>query len=357
MAKRQQWLRILARNRKKIRKVWTSNSGNWRWLATKPASIASLNRLLWQESVPSLSFFLMLTLSGIISTLGLLSGSTATVIGAMIIAPLMGPIIGIAYAIAVTNRRLMKRASITLVLGVLAMVVSATVICQLTGLRTITEEISLRTEPTLIDLVVAMAAGAAGAFAKSRKRIADAFPGVAIAVALVPPLSVIGIGIALWDQSVWLGSTLLFVTNLAGIIFSGILIFLWQEYGSPERAKNALMLSLIALCIIGIPLGISLKNLLIQSNTRQQIRHVVFKNSSLLENARLSSIHIQHHNEFLAINIELIATLGVISDRQVRELQQLLIEEMGHPVDLAVQVIPIQEFSVPARSSKTFEKP
>lgn len=179
MVQRRQILRMLVTTRKRVRAAWKSNSGDWRWLAEKPVSIASLNRLLWQESVPSLSFFVMLTLSGIIATLGLLAGSTATVIGAMIIAPLMGPIIGIAYAIALANRRLMKRAGITLAVGILVTVGSAIVTAYLLGLQTITDEIGQRTEPTLIDLFVAMAAGAAGAFAKARRRIADAFPGVA----------------------------------------------------------------------------------------------------------------------------------------------------------------------------------
>jgi hypothetical protein len=116
------FLKMFARLRRQKRKLWLSNSGDWHWLHSKPATVASLNRLLWRESVPSFSFFVMLTLSGVISTLGLLLGSTATVIGAMIIAPLMGPIIGIAYAIAISNRRLMKRAAVTLLWGTLATV-------------------------------------------------------------------------------------------------------------------------------------------------------------------------------------------------------------------------------------------
>lgn len=341
-------LKALAAGRRALRKAWASNSGDWHWLATKPVSIASLNRLLWQESVPSLSFFVMLTLSGVISTLGLLSGSTATVIGAMIIAPLMGPIIGIAYAVAIANRRLMKRASLTLSLGILATVVSAVLISQLTGLRTLTEEITLRTEPTLIDLFVAMAAGAAGAYAKSHKRIADAFPGVAIAVALVPPLSAIGIGIALWNRTVWLGATILFITNLAGIIFSGILIFLWQKYGSPERARSAIILSLFMIFALGVPLGFSLNNLLIQSNTRQRVRYLVVNDLSLLEKAKLSSITLKRQRQTLAVTIELIALPGAISEAQIRNSQALLSEELGYPLDLTVRVIPMEEFRVPA---------
>ncbi|MDB9526609.1 TIGR00341 family protein [Oscillatoria sp. CS-180] len=348
MIQRRQFLKFLARGRRRIRKIWLSNSGDWHWLASKPAPVASLNRLLWRESVPSLSFFIMLTLSGVISTLGLLAGSTATVIGAMIIAPLMGPIIGIAFAISVANRRLVKRAFLTVLFGTLATVLSATLISYLTGLRSLTEEIVLRTEPTLIDLVVAMAAGAAGAFSKSRKHIADAFPGVAISVALVPPLSAIGIGIALWNQTVWLGALLLFITNLGGIIFSGILIFIWQDYGSAKRAKGGLLISILFLATIGIPLAISLNNLLFQSNTRQQVRQIVIQELNLAQIGEIQAMSLEYQQQKIYVDVEILASTASIPEEDIRSLQKSLQRDLERPVELTVQIIPIKEFVFPA---------
>jgi uncharacterized hydrophobic protein (TIGR00271 family) len=349
MINQRQYLKTLARGRREARKIWNKNSGDWGWLVSKPAPMASLNRLLWRESVPSFSFFVMLTLSGVISTLGLLSGSTATVIGAMIIAPLMGPIIGIAFAISVANRRLMKRAGMTLIMATLTSVISAAIICQFTGLRVLTDEITMRTEPTLIDLVVALAAGAAGAFAKSRKHIADAFPGVAIAVALVPPLSAIGIGITLLDQTVWLGASLLFITNLTAIIFSGIVVFLWQRYGSLERAQGGILLSLITLCVVGVPLGFSLNNLLIQSNTRQQIWSVMRRELSFLQNAELQSLQVRRQRDgALAVEMSVIAPVNAITESQVMQSQEILENTLERPIALTLQVTPMREFSVPA---------
>ncbi|MFQ4138453.1 TIGR00341 family protein [Nodosilinea sp. PGN35] len=348
MTQRRRVLKRVARVRRRLRRVWQSNSGNWQWLASKPASVASLNRLLWRESVPSLSFFVMLTLSGVISTLGLLAGSTATVIGAMIIAPLMGPIIGIAYAIALSNRRLMKRAGLTLLWGTLATVLSATLIAQLIGLQTLNDEILLRTEPTLIDLMVAVAAGAAGAFAKSRKHIADAFPGVAIAVALVPPLSTIGIGLALLNQPVFWGATLLFITNLTGIIFSGIMVFLWQRYGSLERAQSGILLSILILLVIGIPLGLSLNNLLVQSNTREQVSYLVRNELPLGVGVQLQGVDLRQGNGMLAITLELAAPPNTITPGVVRQSQRFLEDRLNQPIDLTLRVVPVEEFSVPA---------
>lgn len=348
MTQQRQFLKILVRLRRQRRKLWLSNSGNWQWLTSKPTPVASVNRLLWRESVPSLSFFVMLTLSGVISTLGLLAGSTATVIGAMIIAPLMGPIIGIAYAVAISNRRLMKRAGLTLLWGGLATVLSSVLVAGLVGLQTLNDEILLRTEPTLIDLMVAIAAGAAGAFAKSRKHVADAFPGVAIAVALVPPLSVMGIGLALLDSDVLLGSTLLFVTNLTGIIFSGILVFLWQRYGTIQRAQGGIALSGLMMVIIGIPLGFSLNNLLVQSNSREQIARLIRDQLSLSESAELQQVLLDQTDDRLEITLEFAASPNTITAVDVRQAQVFLEKELNRPVDLRVRVIPVAEFLVPS---------
>lgn len=345
MAVRKSSLKLLAWSRLQARKFWRSNSGDWQWLAEKPIPIKGLNRQLWRDSVPSLSFFVLLSLSGVISTMGLLAGSAATVIGAMIIAPLMGPIIGMAYAMSVANRRLFKRATMTMVAGVLANVISAVVIARFVGLRTLNPEILVRTQPTLLDLVVAIAAGAAGAFAKSRRSIADAFPGVAIAVALVPPLSVIGIGIAFWSQPITFGATLLFVTNLTAIIFSGTLVFLWQRYGSLERAQSGLTASLLILMLLGMPLGFSLRNLLIQSNAQQRVSALVQRQPPFAD-ADLQSLTVQKQQGILVVTIEVAADAGSITADQVRQLQRLLTQQLEQSVSLRMRVVPMQEFEV-----------
>lgn len=94
--------------------VLQKNSPDWKWLVEKPAPLPVLNRSLWTGAVPSVNFYSLLFLSGAIATLGLLANSAATIIGAMIIAPLMGPIIAIAYSVSMGNRLLLRRASFTL---------------------------------------------------------------------------------------------------------------------------------------------------------------------------------------------------------------------------------------------------
>ena len=109
--------------------------------------------------------------------MGLLAGSTATIIGAMIVAPLMGPITGIAFSLSVGNRRLLKRSGVSLLMGCLLTVATAYIFAHTFDLNNLNPEITSRIKPTLIDLVIALAAGAAGSFAKTRRGVADALPG------------------------------------------------------------------------------------------------------------------------------------------------------------------------------------
>ncbi len=349
---RLQYLKAIARIRITLRKFWQSNSGEWRWLNEKPIPIASLNRRLWQDSVPSTSFFVLLSLSVILSTLGLLANSVATIIGAMIIAPLMGPIIGMAYAVALGNRRLLRRASLTLLAGFVVSVLSSVIICYLVGIQTANPEINARAYPTLIDLVVALAAGAAGAFTKSRRNVADAFPGVAIAVALIPPVSVIGIGIATGSQTLSTGATLFFLTNLAGSILSGSLVFISQQYGSLRRAKSGLAVSVLALLLLGIPLGVSFQNLRFQSNTRQDIRALVYEQiNTFTDNAEVQHLTVQRQNQQLVINLEIV-TETAVSNTQINSMSNQLADELSSPVLLTVRVFPMTFFEVPSQPSE-----
>ena len=151
---------------------------------------------------PVLGFYIMLGLSTTIATFGLLSNSVGIIIGAMIVAPLMNPIVALSFGISCGNLKISKSSLVTLVSGILFTVVMAYLGTKLIGFRIASEEIIGRTNPSLLDLGVAIAAGGAAAFAYSRKSIANALAGAAIAVALVPPLCVVGIGLAAGAEAV-----------------------------------------------------------------------------------------------------------------------------------------------------------
>lgn len=331
-----------------LSKLWNQHSGDWHWLEDKQRSIASINRHLWRLSVPSLSFHSLLALSGVIATLGLLANSVAVIIGAMIVAPLMGPIIGVAYAMVAGNRRLLRRSLLTLLTGTILTVGISFLTAYLVGLKTLSPEILARGNPTSIDLGVAIAAGAAGAFANSRRQIADALPGVAIAVALVPPLSVIGIGLALGEEQVTTGALLLFLTNLTGIVFSGGIVFLLQRYGTLAKAKRGLLVSVTLLTLLGLPLGFSLQTLLVKENVRRNIGKLIRRQTVTFSKTDIRDLRVSPYGKGLQVELEVAAPLGSISQNQVRLVRDFLSKELKQPIVLNVRAIPIEILEAPA---------
>ena len=330
-----------------LKKLWYQDNGDWKWIKEKATPIASLNRGLWRLSVPTFSFHFMLGLSAIISTLGLLANSVAIIIGAMIIAPLMGPIIGMAYSVAMGNRKLLRRSSLTLLKGVILTVAASWITASIIGLETVESEILSRTNPTLIDFGIAMAAGLAGAFTQTRRSIADAIPGVAIAVALVPPLSVIGIGLGLAEQEIALGAFLLFSTNLICIVFFGSLVFLFQSYGNLDRAKKGLAMSTVVMFALGVPLTISMRELIIRKNVTSQVSDLVLEEMDTFSNADIDLITVIPREKFLDIKIDVAAPLDSISQADIDRLRNVLTNQINRPIELRVEVVPMRIIESP----------
>jgi uncharacterized hydrophobic protein (TIGR00271 family) len=211
-------------------------------------------------------FAVLLFLSTVIATYGVLGDSTATVIGAMIIAPLMRPIMATAAAL-VTGR--MDRAiySSLIVAAGVAGVIGVSWLLTAFNFTTVVSfetnsQITGRISPRLIDLYAALASGAAGAFAMSRDDVADSLPGVAISISLVPPLCVAGVGLAegQWDAS--LGALVLFMTNFLSILLAGggtlALLGLAAAATKDLRAearRRAFLLVALGIVIVAIPLA------------------------------------------------------------------------------------------------------
>ena len=181
------------------------------------------------------SYWLQLFFAAGIATLGLVLNSPAVIIGAMLISPLMGPILAVGLAFAVGDLILGIRALVTLALSSLTAVTFAMILVWLSPFREMTTEIAGRTQPTTLDLVVALFSGAIGSIAISRevKGVVTSIPGVAIAVALMPPLCVVGYGVGIaFSQNgtegwrIASGGGLLFLTNLVAITFTAMLVFL-----------------------------------------------------------------------------------------------------------------------------------
>ncbi|MFV0451632.1 MAG: TIGR00341 family protein [Propioniciclava sp.] len=214
------------------------------------------------------SFWVLILLSAVIATAGVIADSTATVIGAMIVAPLMTPILGTALAIVLSNRRLMVLNILLVLLGAVSVIVIGYLLGLTTGIdltAATNTQIAGRVSPRLIDLLAALATGVVGAFATVRSDISDTLPGVAIAISLVPPLAVVGLTLesGATDQAV--GALLLFMTNVSAIVATGTLIFL--AYGIRHAAAEAgipvghlhrstIVTVVVGVALLAVPLGV-----------------------------------------------------------------------------------------------------
>jgi uncharacterized hydrophobic protein (TIGR00271 family) len=213
---------------------------------------------------PYVRFAVLLVLSVVIATGGVLTDSTATVIGAMIVAPLMTPIMASGLAIVTGDARRLRRSLLVVGLAVLAAVgISLAIGWLAIGIPdpNTNSQMVGRTSPRTTDLLVALASGAAGAFALSRRSVADALPGVAIAVSLVPPLCVVGVSLSVGDLDAASGAFLLFATNFLAIVAAGGGLMALMGYGAVARRavdadarRRAALVTGLALAAISVPL-------------------------------------------------------------------------------------------------------
>lgn len=299
--------------------------------------------LLKQNAQTSSTYLVLMALSTMIATFGLFGDSAPVVIGAMILAPLMGPIISLAMGALRQDSLMIKNSMITIFWGVILGLIFSILITTITPLEVLNDQILARIRPNLLDLGIAVASGIAGAYAYSKEEINKTLAGVAISVALVPPLAVAGIGIGWLDWGVFGGAMLLLGTNLAGIVMSASLTFLVLGFSPFRLAKRGLFISLGILLAVALPLGLSFnkmvkENIIIQNLAGKEIPHGLLREVKVmqLEPLRLSvtllSDKVLTKNDFEDIKaeieeeinqeIELEMTLGITMGQSARKVQQ-----------------------------------
>jgi len=217
------------------------------------------------------SFIVLMILSVLLAACGLYADSSPVIIGAMILAPLMAPIISLAMGISRQDESLAVTSMTTLVRGILLAMGCAAIVALLLPLQSITREISARLSPNLLDLGVAVLSGIAGAYAHAKQEVARSLAGVAIAVALVPPLVVSGIGIGWFNWDVFFGALLLFLTNLVGILFAATITFSLLGFSPLSKARRGMFVSLAMVAVISIPLGYSFLRVVDAQRTAEAI--------------------------------------------------------------------------------------
>jgi uncharacterized hydrophobic protein (TIGR00271 family) len=172
-------------------------------------------------------FWVLLVLAAVIASAGVVADSTATVIGAMIVAPLMTPILGIVLAVALGDRPNLVRSLVLVVAGAAAVVFIGWLLGTMNPIDVVAPangQVAGRVSPRVVDLVAALATGAVGSFALVRSDVSDTLPGVAIAISLVPPLAVVGLTLEAGRGDQARGALLLFLTNVAAILVTGVAV-------------------------------------------------------------------------------------------------------------------------------------
>lgn len=299
-----------------------------------------------EEGGWSAHFAFMTLMSAGIAVLGLLLSSPAVVIGAMLISPLMGPIIALGFALATFDSIELRRSLRAVALGVVVGVAFCALIVLLSPLQTVTSEIAARTRPNLFDLLVALFSGLAGTYAMIRGRH-GAIVGVAIATALMPPLAVVGFGLATGNWTVLAGSFLLFFTNLMTIAAAAAVLA--RIYGfapglSPRQTRLQATLVIVILAALAVPLALSLKQIAWEALFSRQARGLVTAHFG--PGARISGMEIDFDAEPMAVSATVLTPRYRASAD--RELTGRLADLVGRPVSLSINQVRTENGDVEA---------
>jgi len=291
------------------------------------------------------NFFVLLLLATVIATYGVLSSSTATVIGAMIVAPLMGPIMATAAAVVMGSSRRTLRALGLVVAGIASVILLSIlltlVVPDVAISLTENAEIASRISPNLYALLTALAAGAAGAFIMGREEIADSMGGVAIAISLVPPLCVVGIALSQGEWGAAGGAMVLFLTNFFAILLAGGLVFILSGLGGLATAdnqtrmrRNAFILIAVATLLVAIPLSLTTYQAVAAALDSKEATGVTEQWLAGTAN-RVVSVNV---NDRLVI----VTVKGAGELRPLRDLANGLAATLDRPVIVNLRTIPTQ---------------
>jgi len=214
-------------------------------------------------------FWVLLVLAAVIASAGIVADSTATVIGAMIVAPLMTPILATILSVVTGDRANLARALALVAAGAACVVAIGWLFGLLVPGDVVAEtnsQVEGRVHPKLIDLIAALATGAVGSFALVRSDVSDALPGVAIAISLVPPLAVVGLTLEAGATGESWGALLLFLTNVGAILLTGLIVMaLYKVFDLAvtgrdrprvnRRLATAVVIAFVV--VLSVPLGVS----------------------------------------------------------------------------------------------------
>lgn len=326
----------------------------WRYRWTELSSAdrdAVLDQLFFEgaELAPYVSrYATLMVLSVIIASLGLVGDSTAVVIGAMIIAPLMTPILALAASLVMAWPRRQLVAALILLGGCAAGVAVAWLVSSVLPAErfvVLPNELLARTNPTLLDLGIGLAAGAAGAYVTVRTKVGSAIAGVAIAVALVPPLAAVGILLQRGEGRLAAHAALLLLTNITTITFSAAIVFLATGFTPKARADRlrhhirlGLITALLAVAAVAYPLALASTDLIAREQEQSTLEAQVTRWLAG-RNVQVQEIEIGETDRYRVV----VDLTGSDPPPAPQPLASILEHKLNHPVNLVLRYTPSSE--------------
>ncbi len=313
----------------------------WRDHVSKGVDHPAVVAKIAVECPATARYILMIMMSAGIAILGLLLSSPAVVIGAMLLSPLMSPILGVGFALATGKRKWLVISARSLLLGSVAAILFTALIVLISPLQTVTEEIAARTRPNLFDLMVALFSSIAGSYAMIRGR-EGSIVGVAIATALMPPLAVVGFGLATFNWTVFFGAFGLFVTNFLTIALTATLMARLYGFRTTLSSKQGWFQSVgifLIFVALAIPLGLSLRNIAWESNSQRIVRNSI--QDEFGSRARISEQVIDWDSEPLAVSATVLTP--EFDTNANADISKVLRQRLGREV-----VVRVEQFRVGA---------
>lgn len=309
----------------------------WRRRVVGQVDHESVVARIAEESGWSPRYAFMIMMSAGIAMLGLLLSSPAVVIGAMLISPLMSPILGFGFSLALFDFAEMRRSLFALAAGSAAAVAFTALIVTVSPLQAPTAEIVARTRPNLFDLGVALFAALAGSFAIIRGR-GETIVGVAIATALMPPLAVVGYGCATGNLPVLGGALALFVTNFITIALSATVMARYYGFGhhlSSRQSWTQTIVLLLVFAVMAVPLGLALNRIAREAVTVSQVRSLL--TARFGDDARVTQLEVAFDRTPITIRSVVIAPRARM--QKIAPLQNAIADALGRPVRLDIDQV------------------
>lgn len=294
-------------------------------------------------------YWVLLIVSIVIATLGLLQNSVAVIIGGMLIAPLLNPIKGFAFGITTGQANYFWKAAVMLFASIVVAIGTAFFVSLMIPLKIETAEIVSRISPNLLDLFIAIASGSIAMLSLYFKKLSQSIAGVAMAASLMPPLAVVGIELALQNYSAALGGAFLFATNLFAILAIGIMIFLTYGFFPRHEENKSRSLQVVALLVtllifISFPLVSSLTKISDEINLQSRASEIFQKVLDVqYQGAVLDELHLQSFDKDFANFSGSIKVLegSSFQNGDHSSLRNVLSQALERNVSLELEIVPI----------------